>query len=243
MNSEVFYATAATVIPLLLISVIATRSLRPGELRRQSTSIMLIFGLPILGEIAAFAFLFFEPMPSAVAAFLSILTWAGLLSQLGLAAWWLASLIGSDGGAAVRKLKVCPMCRATFAGPADVCNNCFKRKTGIQYSAPSMEAANPGRPAGHQSGSLEELKRADGNAPERHPGSEVAHLDKWLLDSLACPACHAGLRADEGTSEVMCTSITCGLAYPIRDGIPVLLVQEARRPGEQASDISKAPPT
>jgi len=93
MDSVVFYATAATVIPLLLISVMATRSWRPGELQQQSTSTMLIFGLPIIGELAAFAFLFFEPMPAAVAAILSVLTWAGLLSQLGLATWWLASLI------------------------------------------------------------------------------------------------------------------------------------------------------
>jgi uncharacterized protein YbaR (Trm112 family) len=30
----------------------------------------------------------------------------------------------------------------------------------------------------------------------------------------------------------VCTSDTCGLAYPVRDDIPVLLVEEARRPGK-----------
>jgi uncharacterized protein YbaR (Trm112 family) len=31
-------------------------------------------------------------------------------------------------------------------------------------------------------------------------------------------------------SELLCTSRDCGLAYPVQDGIPVLLVDEARRP-------------
>jgi uncharacterized protein YbaR (Trm112 family) len=53
-------------------------------------------------------------------------------------------------------------------------------------------------------------------------------LEAGLLEILACPACHAPL-AEEDT-ELTCTSQDCGLAYPIRDGIPVLLVDEARRP-------------
>jgi uncharacterized protein YbaR (Trm112 family) len=54
------------------------------------------------------------------------------------------------------------------------------------------------------------------------------------MEILACPVCHAPLReagADgSGQHELVCTSQTCGLAYPVRDGIPVLLVDEARRP-------------
>jgi len=53
-------------------------------------------------------------------------------------------------------------------------------------------------------------------------------LDPALLDILACPECHAPLRADDAASELVCTG--CGLAYPVRDDIPVLLVDEARRP-------------
>ena len=53
-------------------------------------------------------------------------------------------------------------------------------------------------------------------------------IDGWLLDILACPECHAPLRVDEEASELVCTSSTCGLAYP------VLLVEEARRPGQPA---------
>ncbi|CAG7636259.1 Trm112 family protein [Actinacidiphila bryophytorum] len=56
-------------------------------------------------------------------------------------------------------------------------------------------------------------------------------VEASLLDILACPACHAALREDEDAAELVCTSSTCGLAYPVRDDIPVLLVDEARRPG------------
>jgi len=52
-----------------------------------------------------------------------------------------------------------------------------------------------------------------------------------LILSIACPACHAPLREDEEAAELLCTSDGCGLAYPVRDDIPVLLVDEARRPG------------
>jgi len=54
------------------------------------------------------------------------------------------------------------------------------------------------------------------------------HVDSGLLAILACPACRSPLRADEATEELVCTG--CGLAYPVRDGIPVLLVDEARQP-------------
>ena len=53
-------------------------------------------------------------------------------------------------------------------------------------------------------------------------------LDSWLLEILACPACRAPVRVDEAASTLVCTG--CGLAYPVRDGIPVLLVDEALRP-------------
>jgi len=56
-------------------------------------------------------------------------------------------------------------------------------------------------------------------------------VESWLLDILACPECHSPLREDEAASELVCTNDACGLAYPVRDDIPVLLVEEARRPG------------
>jgi uncharacterized protein YbaR (Trm112 family) len=57
------------------------------------------------------------------------------------------------------------------------------------------------------------------------------NLDPALLEIIVCPDCHGDLRTDEGAEELVCTA--CGLAYPVRDDIPVLLVDEARRP-EQA---------
>jgi uncharacterized protein YbaR (Trm112 family) len=36
------------------------------------------------------------------------------------------------------------------------------------------------------------------------------------------------LRVDDAASELVCTG--CGYAYPVRDGIPTLLIDEARRP-------------
>lgn len=59
-------------------------------------------------------------------------------------------------------------------------------------------------------------------------------LDAKLLEILACPQCKAPLREDEAANELACTSGSCGLVYPVREGIPVLLIDEARRPGQQA---------
>ncbi len=48
-----------------------------------------------------------------------------------------------------------------------------------------------------------------------------------LLAIIVCPACHGDLALVEGDqTELVCQG--CGLAYPVRDGIPVLLVDEAR---------------
>jgi uncharacterized protein YbaR (Trm112 family) len=54
-------------------------------------------------------------------------------------------------------------------------------------------------------------------------------LDPMLLEIIVCPDCHGDLRVDDAAEELVCTG--CGLAYPVRDDIPVLLVDEARRPG------------
>ena len=64
------------------------------------------------------------------------------------------------------------------------------------------------------------------------------NLDPALLEILACPNCRAELRVDDGRDELVCTS--CGYAYPVRDDIPVLLVDEARRPdGDRPDDAAK----
>lgn len=52
-------------------------------------------------------------------------------------------------------------------------------------------------------------------------------IDKELLEILACPKCKAEVRLDEAAQRIVCTSASCGLRYPIRDGIPVMLIDEA----------------
>jgi uncharacterized protein YbaR (Trm112 family) len=51
-------------------------------------------------------------------------------------------------------------------------------------------------------------------------------LDKKLLEILVCPVTKAPLEYDEQAQELVCKA--SGLAYPIRDGIPVMLESEAR---------------
>ena len=55
-------------------------------------------------------------------------------------------------------------------------------------------------------------------------------LDPALLEILACPNCHGALAVDHDRDELVCLAADCGLAYPVRSGIPVLLIDEARRP-------------
>jgi uncharacterized protein YbaR (Trm112 family) len=52
-------------------------------------------------------------------------------------------------------------------------------------------------------------------------------VDPKLLEILVCPVTKATLRYDRARQELV--SVEAGLAYPIRDGIPIMLVDEARR--------------
>jgi len=55
---------------------------------------------------------------------------------------------------------------------------------------------------------------------------EFGKVDPKLLEILACPVTKKPLRYDAGAGELI--SDGAGLAYPIRDGIPIMLVEEAR---------------
>ena len=59
-----------------------------------------------------------------------------------------------------------------------------------------------------------------------------ALIEPWLREILRCPSCRADLADAEvdGRPELHCTSAQCGLQYRIDDGVPVLLVDEARKP-------------
>ena len=52
-------------------------------------------------------------------------------------------------------------------------------------------------------------------------------MDKQLLSILVCPVSKAPLEYEEEAQELICRA--SGLAYPIRDGIPVMLESEARQ--------------
>ncbi|MBI4335296.1 MAG: Trm112 family protein [Candidatus Omnitrophica bacterium] len=53
-------------------------------------------------------------------------------------------------------------------------------------------------------------------------------IDKELLAILACPSCKADVRLEN--DKIICVNPGCGLRYPIRDGIPVMLIDEAEKP-------------
>lgn len=70
----------------------------------------------------------------------------------------------------------------------------------------------------------------------------VSAVDPKLLDILVCPLTKSTLRYDRDRQELI--SEQAGLAYPIKDGIPIMLVDEARTLGEDEAipDSVKADP-
>jgi len=57
-------------------------------------------------------------------------------------------------------------------------------------------------------------------------------IDAKLLEILACPACDTRPPVTLKGEALVCA--VCGRKYPIRDGIPIMLVDEAVLPGEDA---------
>ncbi|GAA0297721.1 Trm112 family protein [Rhodovulum strictum] len=57
--------------------------------------------------------------------------------------------------------------------------------------------------------------------------TETFHPDRKMLEALVCPVTHAPLAYDAERQELV--SRAAGLAFPIRGGIPIMLVDEARR--------------
>jgi uncharacterized protein YbaR (Trm112 family) len=55
-------------------------------------------------------------------------------------------------------------------------------------------------------------------------------IDERLLEILVCPACRTKVRL-EG-ERLVCQNPACGLRYPVRDDIPVMLIHEAEKAGE-----------
>ena len=53
-------------------------------------------------------------------------------------------------------------------------------------------------------------------------------VDQALLDILACPNCRAEVAYIEAEQVIVCSK--CGYRYPVRDDIPVMLIDEAEKP-------------
>ena len=69
---------------------------------------------------------------------------------------------------------------------------------------------------------------------------ESADVDPKLLEILVCPLTKAPLRYDRAAQELI--SDEAGLAYPIRDGIPIMLVDEARPLRDDEKAQARLPP-
>lgn len=52
-------------------------------------------------------------------------------------------------------------------------------------------------------------------------------FDKSLLEILACPSCKSELSYNSTENKLVC--VNCKLKYPIRDGIPIMLIEEAEK--------------
>ena len=63
--------------------------------------------------------------------------------------------------------------------------------------------------------------------PENNLTAPQRRVDPKLLDLLVCPVTKGPLRYDAAQQELI--SEKAGLAFPIREGIPIMLVDEARK--------------
>jgi hypothetical protein len=63
--------------------------------------------------------------------------------------------------------------------------------------------------------------------------NDATTVDPQLLEILVCPLTKGPLEYDAAAQELI--SKKAGLAYPIRDGIPIMLAEEARELGEDSA--------
>ena len=57
--------------------------------------------------------------------------------------------------------------------------------------------------------------------------TDVAVVDRRMLEALVCPVSQGTLHYDADRAELV--SKSAGLAFPVREGIPIMLVSEARK--------------
>ncbi|WP_420563376.1 Trm112 family protein [Thalassobaculum sp.] len=72
----------------------------------------------------------------------------------------------------------------------------------------------------------------DAPQPASGPRPGAAGIDPKLLEILVCPVTKQALTYDRAAQELI--SEKAGLAFPIRGGVPIMLVEEARRLDEDA---------
>lgn len=57
-------------------------------------------------------------------------------------------------------------------------------------------------------------------------------VDQSLIELLICPSCHGEIVYKDRRKLIICTE--CGLQYPVRDNVPVMLVDEATPPKQSS---------
>ena len=57
-------------------------------------------------------------------------------------------------------------------------------------------------------------------------------IERELLDILVCPVCKTNIGLED--EKLVCKK--CGRRYPVKDGIPVMLAEEAQMPGENRKE-------
>ena len=57
-------------------------------------------------------------------------------------------------------------------------------------------------------------------------------ISKELLDILACPACKSDVRLE--SEKIVCSK--CGRRYPVKDDIPIMLIEEAQLPTDSKKE-------
>lgn len=75
---------------------------------------------------------------------------------------------------------------------------------------------------------IPDLKIEDSPAAFNQQDNVMTLIKKELMDILVCPVDKAELKELTATSQLQCTK--CGRKYPVKEGIPVMLVEEAEKP-------------
>ena len=83
--------------------------------------------------------------------------------------------------------------------------------------------------------------------PDLPLAPEALDLSPAFLEVAACPACHSRFALDFDSGELVCSSPSCGLAFLVRDGVPDLRLDAARKretgQGVNAEDTEAFEPT